>query len=92
MRSQYNIGSKQSFSMNGNDRIADGMTNSKVSEVKNVKSQSYTQQLHDNVDFAQATGRQVDLYVRPNGGTKLSGPLQDAIADPNVPLNLRFIP
>jgi hypothetical protein len=92
VRSQYNIGPKQAFTQNGNDRIADGMTATRMSEVKNVKSQSYTQQLRDNVDYAQRTGRQVDLYVRPNGGTTLSGPLQDAIADPTVPLNLRFIP
>ena len=92
VRSQYNIGPKQTFRQNGNDRIADGLTSTRISEVKNVKSQSYTQQLRDNVDYARANGLQADLYVRPNGGTRLSGPLQDAIADPNVPLNLRFIP
>ena len=38
--------------------------------------------------YAQQTGRSFDLYVRPN--TRLSGPLQDAIA--NGTINLKFIP
>jgi RHS repeat-associated protein len=77
VRSVKDIGDKTSFSVNGRNRISDGTTRTDVSEVKNVARQSYTQQLKDYVDFAGATGRQFNLYTRPE--TMLSRPLQNAV-------------
>ncbi|MGE3511605.1 MAG: RHS repeat-associated core domain-containing protein, partial [Vicinamibacterales bacterium] len=89
VRAVVNIGEKGKFVVNGRTRIADGITDTVVSEVKNVKTLSYTRQLRDYVDFARQTGRRFDLFVRPDGGTTLSGPLAEAIADRLI--NLRTI-
>ena len=72
------IGPKVRINIPGTDRyrIPDGLTNATLSEVKNVRSLSYTQQLRDFAAFSQANGRQFDLYVRPS--TQLSGPLLQA--------------
>lgn len=51
---------------NGRTRIVDGLRDDAVSEVKNVSRQSLTRQLRDNVDFARAPGRRLDLYARSN--------------------------
>lgn len=88
VRAAYNIGDKVPIRVAGRGRIPDGVTPTTVSEVKNVASLSYTQQLRDFAQYAQRTGRSFDLYVRPT--TRLSGPLQDAVASGSV--NLRFIP
>ena len=90
VRAANNIGplTKTPISINGRTRIPDGLTPTTLSEVKNVASQSYTQQLRDFAAYAQQSGRTFDLYVRPN--TRLSGPLQDAIR--NGTINLKFIP
>jgi len=93
VRSAYDIGPKIKIDVAGTKRVPDGLTPSTLSEVKNVGSLSYTRQLRDYVQFAQGTGRRVDLYVR--GGrspTNLSGPLRDALSDPSVPIRLRRIP
>jgi len=91
VRAEYEIGPKATRVIDGRTRIFDGLNDEAVSEVKNVKSQSYTQQLKDDVAFAKASGRRFDLYVR--GGahpTTLSGPLTDAVLSGDI--NLRFIP
>jgi hypothetical protein len=88
VRAAYDIGLKQAIDVGGQARFPDGLTTSVVSEVKNVQSLSYTQQLQDLAKFAQQTGRRFDLYVRYN--TRLSGPLQQAAQSGRV--NLRFIP
>jgi Restriction endonuclease fold toxin 7 len=88
VRKSFDIGAKSPFSINGRDRISDGLTEYSLSEVKNVNRQSFTRQLRDYSDYAQDTGRRFDLYVRPD--TKLSGPLQDAISSGRI--NLRAIP
>jgi len=88
VRGAYDIGPKATEVINGRPRIFDGLTDTTVSEVKNVVSQSLTQQLRDDINFAQNTGRQFDLYVRPD--TYLTRPLQDAIANGDVVL--RYIP
>ncbi|WHI48954.1 RHS repeat-associated core domain-containing protein [Microbulbifer sp. VAAF005] len=88
VRASFNIGQKKKFSINGRDRIPDGVTSTTLSEVKNVKSLSYTRQLRDFSDIAKQQGLRFDLYVRPS--TKLSGPLSDAIK--NGTINLKFIP
>lgn len=88
VQNAFNIGKKSKILVNGRTRIPDGMTRSVLSEVKNVKSLSYTQQLRDFAKYAGQTGRQFDLYVRPT--TTLSGPLQNAIK--NGIINLNYIP
>lgn len=82
------------FPINGRNRIPDQVNGVNpttgnpvhVTEVKNVASQSFTRQLRDNVDLVGPGGR-VDVFVRP--GTKLSGPLKRANADPTSPINIR---
>jgi len=59
------------------DRMADGLTDTRLSEINNVGYLAFTQQLRDYSDYAQQTGRRFDLYTRPV--TILSGPLQNAI-------------
>lgn len=88
VQAAYDIGSKQKFSINGRDRIPDGVTDTVLSEVKNVKSMSYTQQLRDFSDISSQKGLRFDLYVRPS--TKLSSPLVRAVQDGRI--NLKVIP
>ena len=56
---------KQPINVNGRVRIPDAMTNSVLKEVKNVKYISNTQQLRDFATYANATGRTLELWVRP---------------------------
>jgi hypothetical protein len=72
----------------GQIRIPDALTESTLTEVKNVDSLSYTQQLRDFTTYSQANGLDFQLYVRPS--TQLSGPLQQAITNGQIKLN--FIP
>jgi hypothetical protein len=72
----------------GQIRIPDALTDTTLTEVKNVGSLSYTQQLQDFTTYSQANGLDFQLYVRPS--TELSGPLQQAIT--NGQINLNFIP
>lgn len=88
VRGANDIGPKATVNVNGRTRILDGLTDTAVTEVKNVSSLSYTQQLKDSLSYAQASGRRFDLYVRAD--TYLSGPLRDAIARGDIAL--RFIP
>ena len=59
-----------------------------LSEVKNVKSLSYTQQLRDFAAHASSNKLDFHLWVRPT--TQLSGPLGLDVA--NGTIKLRFIP
>jgi hypothetical protein len=88
VRAAYNIGPKVAIKFAGRTRIPDGLTRTVLSEVKNVKSLTYTQQLRDFASFSRKTTRQFDLFVRPN--TRLSGPLTDAVRGGDI--NLRYIP
>jgi RHS repeat-associated protein len=88
VRAAYNIGRRGTFEVAGRRRIADGMTATTLSEVKNVRVLSYTQQLRDYVTYASATNRTVHLYTRPD--TRLSRPLWEAIR--NGLMVLRYIP
>ena len=56
---------KQSIQVNGRTRIPDAMTETTLTEVKNVKYISNTQQLRDFAAYANATGRSLELWVRP---------------------------
>jgi hypothetical protein len=88
VRSVEDIGKKRKIDVNGNKRIPDGLTDSTLSEVKNVSELSFTKQLQDYANFSQETGRRFDLYVRSS--TTLSEPLNKAVASKVV--NLRTIP
>ena len=88
VRGAHSIGQKVLIRINGRHRIPDGLTGTTVSEVKNVSSLTYTRQLRDFADYAQAQGLQFDLYVRQT--TVLSSPLIDAIVSGQI--NLRYIP
>jgi hypothetical protein len=87
VRAMVDIGPKESFEIAGRTRIPDGMTKSVLSEVKNVRALSYTQQLRDYAAFAKATGRRFDLYVRSD--TRLTGPLSQAVKSGDI--TLKFI-
>jgi hypothetical protein len=90
VRAVYNIGPKIGFTTaNGVSRIPDGLTATVLSEVKNVRSLSYTQQLRDFAAFAKLTGRRFDLYV-PSQNTPLYRPLRDAIRTGDI--ILKYIP
>ncbi|MCB1036351.1 MAG: hypothetical protein KDD47_21175, partial [Acidobacteria bacterium] len=59
-----------------------------IGEVKNVRSLSYTSQLRDFAAYAGENGYTFELVVRST--TRLSGPLQQAVANGDVVL--RFLP
>src|SRR5690606_25783782 len=88
VRAVYEIGPQTRILINGRNRIPDGMTEKVLSEVKNTKSLSYTQQLRDFADFARQKSLDFHLYVRQ--GTKLSGPLKREVESGNIVL--RYIP
>jgi len=89
VRAANNIGDKTVIDVAGRTRIPDGLVPGiSISEVKNVGSLSFTQQLRDYSSFAQQNGLRFDLYTRPS--TTMSGPLLDAI-DSGL-INLKFIP
>ncbi len=74
------IGDKTPFFVNGVRRIADGMTATVVSEIKNVAYQAFTKQMADYFQFLRNNpGMNMDLYVRIGNGTQLSGPLKNQI-------------
>ena len=81
VRGRYDIGSKTKINVNGRGREPDGLNATTLSEVKNTKALSYTQQLRDYAQYAQDTGREFVLYLRnpAHGATELSGPLQNAV-------------
>jgi hypothetical protein len=73
VRGAYNIGPKTAIDIAERTRIPDGLLPDVLSEVKNVGSLSYTQQLRNFTQFSLDNGLRFDLYVRP--GAELSGPL-----------------
>jgi len=86
--SAYDIGKKKKIYINGRTRIPDGINSTVLSEVKNVKSLSYTRQLRDFSDIAAQRGLNFDLYTRPS--TIFTEPLMDAVN--NGAINLKTIP
>jgi len=60
-------------------RIPDELTETTLTEVKNVAYQHFSTQLQDSLHYAIMTGREMILKVRANGATKLSGELRQAI-------------
>ena len=71
-----NTKAKQRININGRVRIPDAMTNTTLTEVKNVKYISNTQQLKDFADYARLSNLNLILYVRPT--TKISNTVLDA--------------
>lgn len=82
VKSRYDIGPKTSFEVNGRRRIADGMNNDALSEVKNVAYQHYSRQLRDSAQVARQRGLDFDLYVRSD--TRLSSRLKQEIAGGHI--------
>ncbi|NAZ81047.1 hypothetical protein GTR02_04365 [Kineococcus sp. R8] len=89
VREFYAIGDKAAQKIGGRNRILDGLSREAVTEIKNVKYQALTRQLTDSLEYAQSTGRQFHLYVRPD--TTISKPLRRAIENPANRMELRFI-
>lgn len=81
-------GPKVGVEMGGKVRFPDRLTATTLEEVKNVKSQSFTRQLRDYLNYSQSTNREMILYTRPN--TTLSGPLRKAIEAKQI--THKFIP
>jgi hypothetical protein len=80
VRALVDIGPKQAITIAGRTRIPDGLITGAggvLSEVKNVRALSYTQQLRDYAEFAKQKGFRFDLYVRP--GARLWKPLEKEI-------------
>ena len=67
---------KKPIQINGRTRIPDAMTDTTLTEVKNVKYISNTQQLRDFAAFANDTGRSLELWVRPT--TRIAKTVIDA--------------
>jgi len=82
------IGSRVRIQVGGRVRIPDGLTGSVLTEVKNVRSPSYTRQLRDFAEYARSHGLRFDLWVRAS--TQLSSTLAAAVARGDI--NLRIIP
>ena len=94
VRAVYNIGPKRVINIGGRIRIPDGLTSRVLSEIKNVKYQSLTQQIRDSLEYARSLTPKLrfDLYVRgPGPGqTVLSKPLQRLVDEGKI--NLKWIP
>ena len=71
-----NQSAKKPIQINGRTRIPDAMTDTMLTEVKNVKYVSNTQQLRDFATFANDTGRSLELWVRPT--TRIAKTVLDA--------------
>ncbi|MFC3356022.1 putative toxin [Sphingobacterium zeae] len=81
-------GPKVGVEIGGKMRFPDRLTASTLEEVKNVKTQSFTRQLRDYLNYSQSTNREMILYTRKT--TTLSGPLQKAIEAKQI--THKFIP
>lgn len=68
---------KTGIQIGGKMRFPDRLTATTLEEVKNVKTQSFTRQLRDYLNYSQQTGRQMILHTRPT--TTMTGPLKKAI-------------
>ena len=75
-------GKKTAIQVGSRTRIPDALTRTTLTEVKNVKSLSFTRQLRDFHTYSQQNGLDFILYTRPN--TTLSGPLQQAINNGSI--------
>jgi hypothetical protein len=76
VRATIDIGPKTAIQIGGRSRTPDGVLPSVLSELKNTKSLSLTQQLRDLSTYARQNSLRFDLYTRP--GAQLSRPLRAA--------------
>jgi len=60
-------------------RVPDGLTNTTLTEIKNVQYQSWTSQLRDYSAIAQRDG--LSFTLKLNSSARTSGPLEQAFAD-----------
>jgi hypothetical protein len=60
-----------------------------IQEVKNVDKQHFSSQLKDDIAHVKRDGGDGKVILIVDERTKLTGPLQDAINDPNVPIELQ---
>ena len=67
-----NSSQKQPIEVNGRTRIPDMLGETKLTEVKNVKYITNTQQLKDYATYARSTERAIELIVRAGNGTKVA--------------------
>ncbi|MFF2845091.1 putative toxin [Streptomyces sp. NPDC058001] len=81
----------QRITINGRGRTPDELDHMRgvIGEVKNVKYQYLSTQIKDYLDYAQANGYGMNLYVR--GNTRLSGPLQARVDSGDINL-IRNLP
>jgi hypothetical protein len=86
VRSRLGIGPRAPFRVDGRARIADGLNNDSLTEVKFTSYQPFTQQLRDELSHANLLSRRFNLVLSPR--TTPSGPLWDAHLDPTVNLNI----
>lgn len=93
VRSVYDIGEKTSVKIKGTDRtrIFDGLNKSAVTEIKNVNRQSFTLQIKDSMKYALENDLDFHLYIRGDGGTRLSGPLEEMMSS-IARFEIRYIP
>ena len=71
-----NPAAKVPIEVNGRTRIPDALTDTTLIEVKNVAYISNTRQLRDFATYANATGRSLELYVRPT--TRVANTVKNA--------------
>ena len=88
MRAEYNIGPRKAIEINGRKRVPDGVTETVLTEVENVKRLSFTKQLKDYLAIAQERGLRFDLFVRRD--TRMSKQLKEALKKKLI--HLRYIP
>ena len=81
-------GPKTKIIVSGRTRIPDKLTRTTIGESKNVSQLTFTRQLRDYADYAEANKLEFELWVRAT--TKLSKPLYDAIQQGRI--TLKFIP
>jgi hypothetical protein len=70
-------------------RIPDALTETTLTEVKNVATLSKTSQLSDFLQYSSSTGRSFNLVVRES--TRLTAPLQELVESGAINL-LRTLP
>jgi hypothetical protein len=69
------IGEKTALQVNGGTRVIDGMTETALNEVKNVKYQAWTQQLNDFATAASPSERNMQFNLWINQDARVSSTL-----------------
>ena len=77
------------YEINGRNRIPDEVTDTMITEVKNVKTQSLSIQIKDDLDLAKNLNTDFTLITREN--THITKPLQAKI-DEGLIIHNPFLP